>query len=662
MVRRPVRHVVSSRCGLVHPVEICASDGRKSRSGLLQWQSLRQGAEIEVQESPPSGREVVCPLEPWAGSRVASLMVCGTVACLALASAACSGLGANEREPTELSGQQDAASESPGSEQVLTDEPHLSVSCDGFTVVPSEGRLLTRLQYVNTVVDLFDGRISPPVVGGFPAENEVLGFRNNAESHRATPLLAEAHMEVAEQVAAAAVVQIDSILPCAMNSPDLECAETFIDTIGQRAFRRPLREGERQLFLDLFATSEAELGFERSIGLMVEALLQSPQFLYRFEFGGAALEERSLVEGDVTGYGLTDYEMASRLSYFLYNSMPDDELFEAAAAGRLTTVEQIEAQARRMIDSPKAAVTISDFHDQWLGLERLKSVARVAPGFEQDELAVSWKTSLDKYFRHVFFGAEANFANLMQSEAVFLDGTLAGLYGASVPSGLAPGEFFQAEPAASGSAVSQLGQRGGLLTQPGLLALLSHPDQSSPILRGVFVREDVLCDQIPAPPPNVDQTPPDPDPNSTTRERFQVHTEDEACAGCHSLIDPLGLGFERYDHLGRYRETENELPIDDTGVLTAVSEQSIEGPFTGAAELAARLSESEQVKACLATQWYRYALGRVEQAADRCSIDQVMEHFGQDGDLKELLVGIVVSDAFQARGVDAASLELPSAE
>jgi hypothetical protein len=192
--------------------------------------------------------------------------------------------------------------------------------------------------------------------------------------------------------------------------------------------------------------------------------------------------------------------------------------------------------------------------------------------------------------------------------------------------------------------------RYGLLTQPGIMALFSHADQSSPIQRGVFVRESILCEEVEPPPPTVDNNPPDPDPNLTTRERFAIHTESPQCARCHELIDPLGFGFESYDHLGRYRSEENGLPVDTSGSIVEVEEDSLEGDFDGAAELSARLAGSETILTCLARKWFTFAMGRGHTARDDCSIDRAVEmSSAADGDLHELLVALTTSDAFRFR-------------
>ena len=182
------------------------------------------------------------------------------------------------------------------------------------------------------------------------------------------------------------------------------------------------------------------------------------------------------------------------------------------------------------------------------------------------------------------------------------------------------------------------------------MALFAHADQSAPVLRGAFVRERILCLPVDPPPPEVNPNPPPVDVNATTRERFAQHTAEPSCAGCHVLIDGVGFGFERYDQFGRYRELENSLPVDESGEVVGTEDPQLEGTFVGAAELATRIAGSDRVRDCVATHWYRYAMGRVEDTADACSLEDVKRRFrAGNGQFSELLVGIALSDAFRYR-------------
>ncbi len=524
-----------------------------------------------------------------------------------------------------------------------------SLECGEQNPVPAQGRLLTRLQYDNTVRDLFPGIVVEGYAHAFPPENQVLGFETNAEFHRASAWLTEGHMTAAEQISELVLGRLTEVLPCAGQSADEACAIEFIDAFGARAFRRPLLESERAPMLELFRQTSATQGFDRGIQLLIQAFLQSPQFLYRFDTDTSRPMLAVLPAVDEESFQVSNYEMASRLSYFLWNSMPDEELFAAAAAGQLATREQVEAQARRMLDDEKVLQTLSDFSRQWLGLDRLNAEMRLVPGQGELALGFHWQTSVDLFVQRIFFdGGDA--ATLMSSPIVYMNPTLANLYGVELPPEAGEYDFFAVEFEAD--------RRSGLLTQPGLMAMLAHSDQSTPIQRGVFVLTNLLCQPPPPPPPSVDPTPPDPDPNATTRERFAQHTEDPTCAGCHSLIDPVGLAFETYDHLGRYRSEENGLPIDDSGTLPGTREEAIRGDFKGALELGQRLAGSQQLSDCLVTQWYRYGSGRVEQDVDLCSVARGrIAMFESGGNLRELLVALATSDAFMYRTqtVDVAS-------
>jgi hypothetical protein len=521
---------------------------------------------------------------------------------------------------------------------VDTDVGFVGLDCSELTPVPNEGRLLTRAQYDNSVRDLFGGLLTRDYAKPFPPENQVLGFSTNAVFNRVSALLAEKQMTVAETISDDAMPLLGEILPCSATSADRACAESFVDDFGPRAFRRPLSTDERDLMLGLYDQTVDRDGFTGAVRLVIQAFLQSPQFLYRFESG---LTEVTDAAGTTVAYQPTEYELASRLSYLLWNTMPDAPLFEAAAEGRLSSEQGLVDEASRMLDDPRARDGVSDFYRQFLKLDRLKGIARDLDGAPTD-LGDSWRYSLDYFTGHVFSNEGGNLNALLTSSTVFLNDALAPLYGVPVPDGLAPGQFFRVD--------MQAEHRVGLLSQPALMALYAHPDQSAPVQRGVFVRDALLCQPPPPPPPTVNNNPPDPDPSLTTRQRFSVHTQDPQCSTCHQYIDPIGLSLEEFDQLGRYRDTENGMPVDVSGDITGVHEDAIQGPFNGAAELGQRLADSVQVKQCLVTQWYRYGMGRVEQQEDLCSMKAAFDRFvASDGDMHELLLGIVRSDAFRYR-------------
>lgn len=498
---------------------------------------------------------------------------------------------------------------------------------------PSTGaaplRLLTHVQYDNTVADLLGDTTHPS--SGFPAENVVNGFSNNVAANQANPRLVEAYQTAAESLAATAVAsRLDLIAPCPDGQDNSSCGKSFVQTFGARVFRRPLTDGEAGIFTNLFDATLAS-GYPKAVELTLRAMLQSPQFLYRVD----ALHAPTTESGAIA---LGPYELAARLSYFLTNSTPDDTLLAAAASNQLTSSDALETQARRLLETPRAKDMAQDFVRQWLGLDRLDGAARQAPdeSYGATELVPDWKASLGAFLGDAIW-SDGTVDALMTSPKLFLTDKLATLYG-------------EAAPASPMAPVSEPTERAGLLTQPALMALLAHSDQSAPVLRGVFVREKLFCLDVEPPPPNVVAVPPEVDQTATTRERFAQHTADSSCRGCHDMLDGIGFGFERYDQLGRYRETENGLPVDDSGTVVASLDPALDGDFQGALELANRMANDDTVRNCIATQWYRYAMGRVEDSTDQCSLADVKSRFAaSNGQFRELLVAITLSDAFRYR-------------
>lgn len=492
--------------------------------------------------------------------------------------------------------------------------------------------LLTRVQYDATIADLLGDTSQPSQT--FPPENQVDGFNNNTEVHIANPLLVEQFMDAAESIAGRAVAaNLTTLAPCAGTSiaEQTACGASFVTAFGKRAFRRPLLADEAQSFNTLFAGMVASRGYSAAVELTIQAMLQSPQFLYRVDAARAATPETGAVI-------LDPYQMASRLSYFLTESMPDDTLFAAADAAQLASADEIEAQARRLLETPKARAMVRDFNAQWLQLEQLSGLARNPPDATTDvkDIGADYEESLQEFLDHVYWD-KGDLSSLFLAPDLYVNARLAGVLGVAAP----PSGF---------ASVSAAPGQVGLLTQPALMAMLAHSDQSGPVQRGVFVREQILCIPVPPPPPNFNPVAPDPDPSLTTRDRFKVHTVSPACSGCHQLIDGTGFGFENYDQLGRYRTQENGLPVDASGEMIGTGEPALDGTFTGAAELSQRIAVSPRAQNCLATNWFRYAMGRVETPADGCSVLDVQKKFvTSGGQFKELLVALTLTDAFRYR-------------
>ncbi|HEX2879162.1 MAG TPA: DUF1592 domain-containing protein [Polyangiaceae bacterium] len=493
-------------------------------------------------------------------------------------------------------------------------------------------RRMTHFEYNATVRDLLGDATRP--ADSFGMEEEALGFNNNAANLVTSATLAEKYMVAAEAIAARATESLATLLPCdPLLAGERACAEQFIQSFGQRAFRRPLAPEEVTLFLEQFDAGLADGDFTAGIQMVIETALQSPAFLYRVEFGAVPATGETAVR-------LSSWETASRLSYLLWGSMPDEQLFAAAAAAELSTAEQIAAQARRLLDDPKAREAVANFHQQWLDYNRIANVSKDATLFPE------WTTSIAGLMREearaflddAVFGSNGSLASLLTSSNGFLNADLATFYGVTGP----VGTTF--EPVALDPT-----QRAGVLTLGSLLSINAHSNQTSPVHRGLLVRERFLCDPVPPPPPDVMVQAPAPNPDSTARERFAEHSVNPACGGCHSLMDPLGFGFENYDAMGRYRTEENGLPIDATGSIIA---SDVDGPYVGVIELAGKLAASQEVENCYVKQWFRYGYGRGETATDSCSLATLSDRFNAaQGNIKELLVALTQTDAFLYRPV-----------
>jgi hypothetical protein len=558
----------------------------------------------------------------------------GVLVCLGLAAGCYSGVSGGRAdggtEGVSSVGNDDAGS---GSDEGDTDDGPAG-ACEEAAVGISPLRRLTRSQYNNTIRDLL-GIDGDPASQLAPDEKVGAFFSNSTAP--VGELLAEQYMRVAEDLAETAVADLGTLVPCDPVVDDqAACGAQFVDEFGLRAFRRPLADDERTALEALFEKGRTEAGFDEGIRLVILAALQSPQFLYHLELDLPGAETGEVV-------ALDGYEVASRLSYFLWDSMPDDELLQAAGAGGLDTPEQMRAQAERMLDDPRAGEAIANFHVQWLHIDTLSGLEKDATAYPTFDTALrdAMAQETGRFADWVIRFDDARLETLLTAPYSFLEGPLFDLYGVTAPADHDPTLPVELDPT----------QRAGLLTQPGVLAVHAHANQSSPVHRGKIVRENILCTPLAPPPPEVDVVPPPLDPNATTRERFDLHRSDPSCAGCHNLIDPIGFGFEHYDGIGAWRDTEAGKPVDASGELFGTDD--INGTFEGAPELARLLASSEQVRTCVAEQWFGFAFGRTPAEDDTCSFDAMALAFTEsDHDIRELLVALVTTDAFRHRRIE----------
>lgn len=459
--------------------------------------------------------------------------------------------------------------------------------CDPERPAPRRVRRLSHREYARTLQDLVGA--DPVQVEGQLAPDEVVhGYANNARALTVSFLLADQYRALAEDMADVIVGDFGAHSSCVpVEALDVGCATAFVRSFGERVFRRPLEPQDVDRYVDLWSEVALEDdSFESGIRWALVAMLQSPNFLYRTELGAPAADGTFHLDG---------WEIASELSYLLTGGPPDEELWVAAGAGSLDEPEEIAAQVSRLLQTEAAHRTHHRFADAWLGTRQLEHVPRA-----DEALTPTIRLAMREELARLLSAALAGgwtLADLLTRPTTFLTPALASYYGLPAPEDVDADGFGAVEDERS----------SGLLSQGALLTTHARPSGSSPIHRGELIRERMLCQPLPPPPPALDVSPPAPDPDLSTRERYQQHASDPACAGCHRLIDPIGFAFEHYDGVGRYRERDGEHQIDASGELTRAGDA--EGSFDGVAELGARLADSADVRACYASQWLEFALG-----------------------------------------------------
>jgi hypothetical protein len=503
---------------------------------------------------------------------------------------------------------------------------------DPNTVGPRPLSRLTRREYNNTVRDLLGDDTHP--ADAFPDDHDrsFLFRRAGLVATQDADLL----RSTAEALATKAVANPSTLLPCDPSADEAGCAAKFISEVGLRAYRRPLSEPETTRLKGLYdkARSTLQMSFNDAIETVLETMLQSPAFLYHWE----SPYDMPKLEG--AAIRLAAYDVASRLSYFIWGSMPDKALFDAAAAGTLATDADIAAQARRMLQDTKAKGAAVAFFSEWLELDQVAGVAKDLTAYPEytDELKSALEDETGAFVQNVLFEGGGKLETLLSADFSFSNQTLAKVY-------------------ATGATSTDLtktplntAQRLGLLTQPGFLTLTGAADGSHPVKRGKAVYQKLLCGDLPPPPGMVPPAKPA-SAGGTTRQRFTEHDQNDCAKGCHSLMDPIGYAFEHYDGIGRYRTLDNGLPVDSTG------EVNLDGSvqkFADAVELSRILSTSATVRSCFAKQWFRFAFGRAETDADAPSLGTIAAAFATNQfDMRDLAPAIAASRSFRYRSLAA---------
>jgi mono/diheme cytochrome c family protein len=412
-----------------------------------------------------------------------------------------------------------------------------------------------------------------------------------------------------------------------------EVTRKVLHKFANRAYRRPATEAEVNRLCQLAELVRKDGGnYEESIQIAIQAVLCSPSFLYRPEFGAPGTSA-----GSAGVQPLSDFELASRLSFFLWSSMPDQELFRAAWDGKLRDPKVLEAQTRRMLKDPRSAALIDGFVTQWLQISKLKDVTpdpKTFPRFNQKlRQAMATETRL---FARSIIEEDRSILELIDADYTFVNERLARLYEIG---GVEGDEFRRVS-------LKPENHRGGLLTQASVLTVTSNPTRTSPVKRGKWILEQILGTPPPPPPPDVPALIEDKGQlTGSLRERLQEHRANPGCASCHDRMDPLGFGFENFDGIGVYRTKDGARDIDASGVLPSGES------FQGAGDLKALLrAKSTEFARCLTEKLMTYGLGRGLEYYDRCAVDQIVSDLPKDGfKFGSLVVDIVQSEPFRTR-------------
>jgi hypothetical protein len=536
--------------------------------------------------------------------------------------------------------------------------PDGSFACDP-AALPSMSplRRLSALQYENTVADLFESSYAIDARTAAAAELDRVPV-DDGEYRIMDSRLSEQHVRAYYRVAdrLATVATTDENLraiggDCAMEAaPTTACVGELLDDFGLRVFRRPLTADERALY---GALNDGSRGGRELFRSLVFVLLQAPAFVYHVELDGDA------IEGD-DYYRLAGYELASRLSYHFWQSMPDGELFAAAADGSLLTEDGYAAQVERLLEDPRTHETLAGFYTEWWKLGWMSAFpdspafATLAEGTTIGEAGADHLSAMtDEILAmtdHFTFGTGGTLRDLLLTDRSFTRSPhLAALYGVEPWDGVG-------EPPRMPE-----GQRSGILTRAAFLVNDGH--LTHPIHRGAVVRRRMLCDALPQPDPaslpEGSLVPPPVTSDQTTREQFENKTENEPCATCHRMMNPIGYVLEQYDALGRYR-TEERVIDEATGeVLATLPIDSSANPalsgdaltISTGAELSEAVADSRRVESCFARQYYRFTFARGESGADGCALERVRSALASGGTLRDALRSIALDPSFRARRV-----------
>ncbi|HVV16292.1 MAG TPA: DUF1592 domain-containing protein [Polyangia bacterium] len=506
-------------------------------------------------------------------------------------------------------------------------------------------RLIYR-EYDHMLADLL-GDTTAPAEGGWAADAP------NAVGYVAPSSVADVQVDLYNQTANSVVDtamqavaagktagKLSTSLPSTCRTPsgaaaETTCATQFITTFGLSAYRRPLADAEQSDLLTLFSTVRGlGLSFTASVGAVVKAMLQSPNFLYHWEIGPTTPKVGA--DGLVP---LTSWQIASRLASALWETMPDDTLLQAAQSGQLSTPAQVSSQVTRMLADGRAANGLFSFHEQWLfqfgsqGRDLTQPLSKSSPLYT-DAVASGIQTEFADFVTSVYAG-DGTLQSLFTAPYAFVNKDLGAIYGVAGP--------------ATGFAKVSLdpAKRGGIFTQTAFLATMAGDSEDNPVYRGLSIYLKVLCGTVgqePAVVPAVNFT-----PNGTTRQMFAAHGQSACAAMCHARFDPPGFAFENYDGLGQYRTTEAGQNVDSTGSFVTPGGATI--TFQNALDLSKQLAQSAEAQACVDRQWTRYLLGRAETDSEAGSMSVAYQKAAATTgfSVRDMLSSLLQSKAFLYR-------------
>lgn len=490
-------------------------------------------------------------------------------------------------------------------------------------VGPMGVRRLTVVEYDNTVDDLLGDETRPG--SALLPEDRLTPFDNDFTIQQASAPLIEGAELLAKEIAQRLIADAPrrtSVVGCLPDEPtDETCMRSFVQTFGRRALRRPLSAAEVDTLVALgleFAADDDN--FDTGVEVILRVLLQRGEFLYRVERGTPV--------DDVAGmFRLNDYELATRMSYLLWGTTPDDALLDAAEDGELGDPQARADRAAQMLTDPRAEAQVDRFHALWMGYSRLPHPAALSQPMREETAAL---------VQRVVFEDDASWLELFTATETYVDDTLAAHYGLPTPAG---GQGW-VDYGASG--------RAGLLSHGAFLSVAANPGDTSPTKRGLMIRTQLACQVVPDPPPdvNVDE-PPDSSEAECKADQYAAHSSVGACKACHDLMDPIGFGLENYDREGAWRDHDEGKPqctIDGEGEFVGG------GTFSGPAELAALLVADGTLQRCAAERLYQYTMGRAALPEDAATVDALRDGFALDNpNFADLMVSIVADDAFGFR-------------